>query len=530
MLPRRKKRIEICTNRINKLTSTVAESRREINRIDMENQYLKGLYPDGIIETCCTTFGLDVEKTPNFISWPVFLGTSSEEINICAVNFGALSLSERRKNNEVGITVSTDSTTAAYINAAINTLVVTNLKEEKGGTTYRYWPTRIDYTNKSETGTINQTTLSLSSLLRFGFLDMKSKITQTEITYDQLLARFKFVIDNINWILSLQEVQSNYGGAWSYADECKESGRDKKIATAILPSQFCYEVLKKYYEYFTVTGITASTVTAIDSTLLNRMNKSCENFERWIENEQREDGGYRRNSNCQQSSFAHSCCAMLVYAYDNDKNISLLNGLIRYLWKNHNHFEHSLGSVTDLYRYKYRALGQRGYAEDAYEAFPESLFANNSIKAIEDGTAELLKASISRKMREINYIAFEKILDRFETIEIEDKGPHDVVKGRQEISNKKYPIYVLYYTKICLEKLRNNESLPYKRRKKYISTPISSHIKWLLMTLLCLGFVALAYVINATDTMTTIVLGIASFIAPSVAKNVFSGIKYKIED
>ena len=46
-----------------------------------------------------------------------------------------------------------------YINAAVNVLVVTNIKKDRSDQVFRYWPTSIDYTNKNEWGTINQVSL-----------------------------------------------------------------------------------------------------------------------------------------------------------------------------------------------------------------------------------------------------------------------------------------------------------------------------------------------------------------------------------
>ena len=511
MLPGAKKRARICENRIKQLVGSVAESRKEISEVEMKNKYLNGLYPDDTITTCCKMYGLDIATEPAFITWPVFLGTSIEEINLCAVNFGALTLFERKGPNRF---TTIDNRTASYINAAINTLVVTSRIETNSSKIHRYWPTRIDFTNKLEAGTLNQTTLSLSSLLRFGFLDPTSNITKVNISDEQLLNRYRFVIEGINWILNLQKPSSTVGGAWSYAEDCKEASRNKKISSAILPSQFCYEVISKYYEYFKLSGVTASTVRNIDDTLLQRMESSCNSFEKWIENEQREDGGYRRNSNHAQSSLANSCCALLVYAYNDDKKAEHLNGLVSYLFKSYNRYNLSVDSVTDLYKYKYKADKISGYVEDAYEIFPEALLANNSIKAIDDGTADLLTFQNIRRLRAMSYVAFESILDRFGSIDIDEAGGHVAVKGRQEMGNKKFPIYVLYFSKICLEKLRNNDQLSYKKRKKYIAIPLFMTIKYALLALIGFACALSAYFLDATNTLTTILLSIASFIAP----------------
>lgn len=523
MLPRLKVRVKYCDTKIKQLIRTVVDSRKEICREDLEKKYLKDLYPKDTISACCDEYGINISNHPEFISWPVFFGTSPEEINVCAVNFGALTLHERNRGDK------SDSNIAKYVNAAINMLVVTSILEKKNDKFYRYWPTHIDYTNKLEAGTLNQTTLSLSTLLRLGFLDGQFLSEESQITHEQLLNRFKFVIQSINWIISLQETQPSVSGGWSYAEKARELYGQVEISTAILPSHFCYEVIRKYYQYFTATGVTASIVNDLDHTILNRMRSSFESFEKWITVEQRDDGGFRRNSNYNQSNFANSCCAMLLYAYDDAKDIDKLNALIEYARKNYNNFDFELKDVVDSYKYRFRVGSQAGYTEDAYEIFPEALFINNSIKAIEDNIIEQLQYMSARRIREINYIAFEKILNRIKTIEFEKTGTHEVIQGRQ-LLDREYPIYVLYYAKLCLEKMRDNDSLPYKTRKKYICIPLISVGKTIALTAILLTCVLCSYLIDATNTVTSIILGIASFIMPTIVKFYFGERKYTQKD
>ncbi|MBQ7364494.1 MAG: hypothetical protein IJW46_02725, partial [Clostridia bacterium] len=384
MLPTRTKRIGLCTETINDLVQSVMNARKEISLADMENRYLKE-YPVGTIAASCEKYGLLLHKDPAFIAWPVFLGTSFDEINICAVNFGAQTLFNRHRDGRY-----LHDGKHIYITAALNTLVVTSLARKKNGITVRYWPTHIDFTNKVESGTIIQATLALSSLYKFGFLNREPLINDLAPTTLQLINRFKFVIEALHWILDLERVYGDYGVAWSYAEDCKEAHNDKKIASAILPSQFCYETVMRYYLLFTANEENKTIVNTIDPALLGHMWQSLEAFEEWVKSEQRADGGYRRNSNQASSSFAFSLCAMPAYAYDKEKDPSRLNRLIKYLCEHHGKFSQGLGDVVDAYQYKYEASDYSGYVNDAYEVFPESFFILNSCKNFDNGTTDLL--------------------------------------------------------------------------------------------------------------------------------------------
>lgn len=526
MLPSRKKRILIYSNRVKRIIQTVVDSRKEISISDFKKRYLKNSYPEGIIEKCVQEFGIDISDNSAFIAWPVFLGSDFDEINICAVNFGALVLYER---NSYSANQNISSDVKRYIKAAINTLIVTNIQNVENGKVFRYWPTHIDFTDRVEAGTLNQTTLSLSSLLRFGFLEPEFSVEGISITEDQLINRYKFIISNINWILSVQTSGAQFGGAWSFAERCLEARNNNDIATAILPSHFCYEVIKKYYDYFVSSEGNTALVNKIDDTFLKNMEIACASFERWIENEQLPDGGYRRNSNCGESSFAHSCCGLLSFAYDDTKNSDSLNRLVSYLKKNYKRFDLSLDSVVDAYRYEFNAGGNTGYVPDAYEIFPEAVFLNNSIKAINDGIFPLLSLLNRIKLREINYVAIQKILDRFSIAYFNGTGKHYVINGRQSAQQgMNYPIYALYNVKTCMEKLRDNDKKTYKERQKYMITPVRTHFLFIAISLFLLGLVAVAYFISATDTLTSLLLSLVSILSPQIVRHIKGDNDYRI--
>lgn len=512
MLSYRKKRITICKEKINGLIQTVINSKKILNTKEMK-MYLERSYPKKVIEECTNLYGLEMPASVQFIMWPVFMGTIADSINICAVNFGALTLYEK------DITNGYNQQIKEYINAAVNVLVVTNLKKETDGMAFRYWPTSIDYTNKTEWGTINQASLSLTSLYKFGFLDKKSLLTDEKLDEVTRVNRFRFFVENLNWILSIQNNVGNNCAAWTYAENCKDIENGNRITTALVPSQFCYELVSRLYTYFMSCDENKKIINEIDPTLLQRMEVSCQTYENWIANMQKEDGGYSRNNNSSKSSFAHSCCAMLTYVYNDSlenkkKDATRFNRLINYLIKHHKNFNFEIEDVSDNYKFQYEANKRKGYVNDVYEIFPETLFLINCCKNIDDENG-LIKWYHKRALRCVNYKSYERLFSRLETVQINNTSNNLAVKGRQKLAQK-YPIYALYYTKICLQRLKNNDELPMKERRKYISLPLSVNLKALILFLLLATCVLVAYLINPSDTIITLILSIATFLFPTI--------------
>ena len=515
MLYTRKKRMMICKEKVALLVQSIINSKKIVD-INAMREYLKTNYPENTIEKCNKKYGLEISETTPFIIWPVFMGTVADNINICSVNFGALTLFDENTtevNNQI---------IKEYINAAVNVLVVTNIKKEQNGQAFRYWPTNVDYTNKNEWGTINQASLSLTSLYKFGFLDKKSILCNSPLDKNTRLNRFKFFAENLNWVLSLQNTVSNECAAWSYAENCKEVENENDIITAITPSQFCYELVARLYNYFISCKENERIINDIDPNLLNKMSTSCQKYENWIANTQKEDGGYGRNNNSSNSSFAHSCCAMLTYVYSDKKenrksDTVRLNRLISYLLKNYNKFDFEIGEISDSFKFQYEVNNQKGYVNDVYEIFPETLFLINNYKNINDEKNKRIKWYYKRRLRVVNYRAYEKLFSRLELTQINNTQNNLVVKGRQRLS-RKYPIYALYYTKNCFQRLKSNDELPLKDRKKYISLPLITNSRALILFIVLMICVLVSYFIDPFTTLITILLSVATFIIPMILR------------
>ena len=510
MLYTRKRRIMISKEKVTLLIQSIINSKKIVD-INAMKEYLKTSYPENTIEYCNNMYGLEISDTIPFIIWPVFMSTVADNINICSVNYGALTLFDdntAETNNQI---------IKEYINAAVNVLVVTNIKKDRSDQVFRYWPTSIDYTNKNEWGTINQVSLSLTSLYKFGFLDKKSILSDSPLDRNTRLNRFRFFAENLNWILSSQNTVSDECAAWSYAENCKEVENENDIITAITPSQFCYELVARLYDYFVSCEENKRIIDDIDPNLLKKMSTSCQYYENWIANTQKEDGGYGRNNNSSTSLFAHSCCAMLTYVYNNkneseNSDVARLNRLISYLIKNYNNFIFEISDISDSFKFQYEVDNKKGYVNDIYEIFPETLFLINCCKNINDDKNKRIKWYYKRRLRVMNYRAYEKLFSRLEMIQINNTQSNLVVKGRQLLS-RTYPIYALYYTKICLQRLENNDELSLKSRKKYISLPLIMNPRTLILFIVLMICVLVSYFIDPSTTLITILLSAATFIA-----------------
>jgi len=475
MVLTRKKRIALCSKTAEGLVQTIMHSRMEIGESEI-NEYLDG-YPEDTVSSAVREYGLDISQNSSFIAWPVFLGTGAvKEINICSLNFGALTLFEEGMSYEDA----KNGYKFDYINAALNTIVVTSKVEKKNGKNLRYWPTHLDITNRGELGTANQCSLTLATLNKFEFLSRKSLVNARTLSEEELRNRFRFVIECINWILDLQISNKNFVGAWSYSEGAKEQHSEKEILSAVLPSQFCYEMLVRYSRLFMATTKNKEIVNEIDPELFDNIERACRMYEQWINCQQQRDGGYRKNSNIEETSFAFSCCAMMTYVYDRNFNVQVLKNLLKYLIRNNKGFRLKYEEVTDSYRYLFKVRKDEkcaqktheDYREDIYEIFPETLFIINSCKNIENGTMERVGWYTRMKIRYINYVALKKIVSRIESIGIGAAGNQVVIRGRHPMRERWYPIYALYYSKICMDRFKKNDLLPRNQRKKYIEVPL----------------------------------------------------------
>ena len=431
-----KKLIALCDEKVDECVKTVYSFCQIITGEELMTTY--GIEWKSIADR----YGLIIEKDDtSFANAPVFFTSAPDDINVCALSFALLILYkgleriERKKQEETAALGLSIDAIKKMIVRLTNTVAVIACREDSSGKEVYYWPTTITKTRIVSTGTCNQTTVALSALLRIGFISknlVNKKNEDGEITEEQLQNRYNLVVGALSWLISCQTGAD--GNAWSYGTSCMTED-EVPISYSILSSHFCYETLKKYRLYFDETDCNER-ATKADSHILDGISASCRKFENWAKSKimlSNEKGGVGKTdtSGVNNSSVLHTCLIQIVFMFDTDfsskGNIETLTKAVDYVLKNLNNF--NLDEDRDLletYFYKYKTSeGAQGYKGDVYEIVPEYVFLNYSTQLIKTGFYLKLSATRKNKLKEANYIAYEKLLRKIVEIDYKSNNPED---------------------------------------------------------------------------------------------------------
>lgn len=516
------------------LEQAISESRSEITKEELKTIENKNFWK------LAKEFDLDLTREYDFIKWPLFFGIKEDnEINVCAICFGALTLLNR--NKEQGYVY--DDAIADYLNAAINSLILSHLNDaskitKKNGITYEEhvcWPRNYYIgTTQLESATINQTTLSLSTLFVLGFLDKTSSITNRTINDDALKERVKFIINALKWILYVQNRDGKIA-SWSYAQKCKESNSNNEIKSATLPTHYCVETMEKYYKLFTENAQIRSMVEAIDHSIIDRIRTSCDASILYFKLKQNDDGGFMRSSNDKSSTIFHTCLVEKALCFDRTKDYSNLKKAVSFLvkkllfkdfnFKNDDFFEKYKYEVSRfLYTEKDGKYVQneiKTFDNEEFEVFPETLFILTNINVLELDSCtnnKLLSYWQKRVIYESIYKAYTILFKRFE-----NKNGYVLVRGRREASELQFPIYNIYYAKLCLSKLNNSII----SNNKIMSTPCTTVISSFLKRILIIVLMVVAMNLDTKSTILWIITAILGIAVPMAADYTTNFSQYK---
>lgn len=186
----------------------------------------------------------------NYYYWPLNLSTDRKRaenpsfFNVCAISFGAMMLNnwllyDRKlySNKKIGkgFKAHTEKEVRVEIAQSINLLL--SLRDYYNMS----WLSKWDFGLKlgAEAGTINQTTLSISTLITCGFLDRMDDETDNNTLYN----RIKFIDSSLQWLEKKKSKSNLVKGneAYYWGD-----GYSEKINVSL--SLFCLDVYMKYYE------------------------------------------------------------------------------------------------------------------------------------------------------------------------------------------------------------------------------------------------------------------------------------------
>ena len=182
----------------------------------------------------------------DYYYWPVSLCTDREKgenpsfFSVCAISFGAMMLNnwyyyDRALCSEVANAdtgVDPDEI-LGNINKAINLLL--SLRDYENMS----WVSTWDFGQKvgAVDGTINQTTLSLSTLITCGFLDLRSVDNNLEMLFN----RIRFIDNSLLWLKSKRRKASiDRVEAYYWGNGCTD---EFNLSLTL----FCLDVLMKYY-------------------------------------------------------------------------------------------------------------------------------------------------------------------------------------------------------------------------------------------------------------------------------------------
>lgn len=459
---------------------------------------------------------LDITDQNSFVICPVFFSNIADDINICALCFALLILFKGVKflSNEAEIgtlKAETDKT----ITRLLNTIVLTAISiSDRNGNQFTYWPTTITRMKITETGTCNQTTVALSTLLRVGFLKKSPRVSE-----DAIKERYALVVNALSWLTSIQT--GDYNTVWAYGEDCFSSDRDTPITYSVLSSHFCYETLKKYVLFFNSSDGSNEIVSRINPQVLDSIHSACCKFEKWVEPKLEGSGGVSKNNISNSPSVLHTCLCQIIYLYDaTDLNAERLNNAVNYVLKNLNDFSFDDHDLLESYRYRYRTSDNRtGLKNDTYEIIPEFVFVNYSTRLINSYYSRFLSKTQINKLKEATYIAYEKLLSKKDIITYNGAKDCLILNGIQT-GDKRQPIYGLYDLQFCLIELF--ESSAGKDEITIMRKPINRPLIFsfaISIILFVIGVIIILISLNVDDknTITGILTGLAiAFFNPIV--------------
>ena len=248
-----------------------------------------------------------------YSKWPLFFGNElDEDLNVCSICFAALSLLVDTPENDV---------VKNLLNTSINSLVFLHRcdNEEYTQSKFVYWPKSYrPGTIESDSGTLNQTSLSLSVFEKLDFLSLKSKVTSQIITTTALEKRVEFIIKAIEWILHSQRRVGLYS-AWPYAEECSTTD-DRPINIAVLPTYYCIKILMKYVQLFSRDEDVSCIIKDKYPEIITNMKKAIRSGINYFTT-QNPTGGIGKSDKENEPTYIHSLLALeILLTHDVEQN------------------------------------------------------------------------------------------------------------------------------------------------------------------------------------------------------------------
>ena len=386
----------------------------------------------------------------DFVYWPVAVdGTESKNasFSICALCFGMIIL-----HNHLKETKQENPRLVQALKGAMNLLIALRSPMRDA------WPASWNDDNRGVLieGTINQTTLSLSTLLTCGFLD--------GVGHDVFKERYRFILESIDALLGAKNGHENLlGGGLIYWGYMLENNSNP----AILPTAFVFDTLLKFQQKIEKY---AHNCVSFDAEFAKKLQEKVQEIQeilrgvmQYFADEQDTNGGFQSQGKNSIPHTAKVVKSMLLYVlakestedetYHTAKNIAQ-KGLAwmeslyddRAENKVHQIFRESTDMWEDFERFYYTAdvvddetlrPGElRSQGED-YEHSKELAYVDTLLKGL---------SIFPTKRQRYLQIAGE-VLQKFRQGRVSIRGGTLMVKGRR--AGLEYPIYALYYYRMA---------------------------------------------------------------------------------
>lgn len=458
--------------------------------------HTQGLSLPDTFEEETAKFGLHWSKPGHSYYWPVFFGDAGMEdkaqdgVSTCAVCFGVLQLMhwnerDRWQHKEKEHREFFRQTEEYFLNICRDVLSLLVVMREPNGK----WPAMKKFGGElldcdEQDGGLNQTTLSLSTLLKSGFLEKRSE-NWGEVDDSVLAVRYEYIIESIRWLLDRADEDQGYM-YWSADDDRKGP---PVIGSSFLTA-ICVDTLIKFanQEY----------VIRRHDPILDEVKRCFKKIIPFFTELKSYDSGMKTELQGQVSSFSHtakvlnSLCTLRDFALRHAANDALYTDLSDdadlLIGECFNFLMKQLEDPESPMYFSDRLLAEkckhevfiapydrrRKQAVEYYELNGELLAVTAFIKIFRDDELAMRlmgayygtegnKRLIQPDMEVLKKRLINRVFEYFDSYSERDEhvrrffdrtaAKSILVKGRRSGEEYRYPIYVLYYYRMALTEL-----------------------------------------------------------------------------
>lgn len=403
----------------------------------------------------------DLPKINAYYYWPIDCNSvlnSQIDISICGICFGILLLRNWKKEDSLicdsplfGISILEID---KWIQGALSLLITLRDYEQFS------WMSTWEFKDKGIAGTINQTTLCLSTLMRCGFLSPEG------VKGNFLEKRFVYIKESIHFLLEADLAKFNNSNRMYWGEI--ENGRE---IISYSQTCFCFDVLQKYLIYINhgkkhFKKNFLQNMLKEQELIQNSLSKIIKQFQFWC------DIGCNKDLIQQGTSISvtdlsrilNSLCNYVHEVENNDtaeevnslqskqdtlsKAKEMLKKLTSYLLSIDIEYFSNLNDNEKFEKFAYiRKKNWRTkdydkkYKYEVYENCSELLYMislMSAVKYTDEKTKMLIKDRVSI------------LLTIFNKTYVKETGNRIIIRGKRKNGDLEYPLYALYYYRIVL--------------------------------------------------------------------------------